>query len=141
MSPAAPSWWGGVPDPGADAGAAAGTLLRVTYWVSALGRVLAAIDAMARESGTRPAVHGPAGAGVLYVTLPADAPPEGVARLAAGIGAAIPAGRGAVAVVAAPGRVRSVTGNGAIPGAGLMRAVKDQFDPGGRMAPGREGFS
>ena len=137
ISPAAPSWWGGVPDPGPGPDGAAGTLLRATFWVSALGRVLEAIDGAARMSGTRPQVHGPAGAGMLYITLDADAPPAGVARLAAAIREAIPAGRGGVMVVAAPGRVRSVTGSGVVPGAVLMRAVKDQFDPGGRMAPGR----
>jgi glycolate oxidase FAD binding subunit len=137
ITPDAPPWWGGVPDPGPGAEGAAGTLLRVTFWVSALGRVLDAIDGAARESGTRPAVHGPAGAGVLSVTLDADAPPAGVARLVAAIREAIPPGRGGAVVVAAPGRVRSVTGNGVTPGAGLMRAVKDQFDPGGRMVPGR----
>jgi glycolate oxidase FAD binding subunit len=136
-APLAPPWWGGVPDPGPGADGAAGTLLRVTFWVSALGQVLDAIDDAARESGTRPAVHGPAGAGVLSVTLGPDAPPAGVARLVAAIREAIPAGRGGAVVVAAPGRVRSVTGDAVLPGAGLMRAVKDQFDPGGRMAPGR----
>ncbi|HEY6790739.1 MAG TPA: FAD-binding oxidoreductase [Trebonia sp.] len=143
ISTAAPPWWGGVPGPGPGADGAAGTLVRVTFWVSALGRVLDAIDGAARESGTRPVVHGAAGAGVLSVTLDADAPPAGVARLVAAIREAIPAGRGGAVVIAAPGRVRSVTGNEAIPGAGLMRAVKDQFDPGGRMAPGRlfEGLS
>jgi glycolate oxidase FAD binding subunit len=143
ISRAAPAWWGGAPDPGPGPDGIAGTLLRVTFWVSALGQVLDAIDGAALESGTRPVVHGPAGAGVLSVTLDADAPPAGVARLVTAIREAIPAGRGGAVVIAAPGRVRSVTGNGAIPGAGLMRAVKDQFDPGGRMAPGRlpEGLS
>ncbi|MCW2929416.1 MAG: glcD, partial [Actinomycetia bacterium] len=143
ISQAAPSWWGGVPDPGPGPDGIAGTLLRVTFWVSALGQVLDAIDGAARESGMRPVVHGAAGAGVLSVTLDADAPPAGVARLVAAIREAIPAGRGGAVVVAAPGRVRSVIGDVAIPGAGLMRAVKDQFDPGGRMAPGRlfEGLS
>ena len=127
----APDWWGGVPDP------AGGTLLRATFWVSALGQVLDAVDRAARETGTRPQVHGPAGAGMLYVTLDADAPPAGVVSLAAAIREAIPAGRGGVMVVAAPGRVRSVMGSEVVPGAMLMRAVKDQFDPDGRMAPGR----
>jgi len=136
-STAAPSWWGGVPDPGPGADGATGTLLRITFWVSALGLVLDAIDGAAADSGTRPAVHGPAGAGVLYVTFGADAPPAGVARLVTAVREAIPAGRGGVVVVAASGRVRSVIGGAALPGAGLMRAVKDQFDPGDRMAPGR----
>ena len=50
--------------------------------------------------------------------------------------------RGAVAVLAAPAAVRDELAGrggmtGAVPGLALMRAVKDQFDPGHRMAPGR----
>jgi glycolate oxidase FAD binding subunit len=130
VSAAAPDWWGGVPDPGD------GTLLRVTFWVSALAKVLDAIDAAARETGLRPAVSGSAGAGVLYVTLPAEADPGEVARLARLIHAGAP-GRGGVGVLAGPAAVRSAAGAGVVPGLDLMRAVKDQFDPAGRMAPGR----
>jgi glycolate oxidase FAD binding subunit len=137
IATAPPAWWGGPPDPGPRPDGAAGTLLRVTFWVSALGRVLTAIEGAAVECGTSPVVHGSAGAGVLYVTFDADAPSAGVARLVTAVREAIPAGRGAVVVLAAGGRVRSVAGDDVMPGAGLMRAVKDQFDPGGRMAPGR----
>jgi glycolate oxidase FAD binding subunit len=50
--------------------------------------------------------------------------------------------RGSVVVVAAPAAVRAelpLPGGlfGRVPSLGLMRAVKDQFDPGHRMAPGR----
>ena len=126
VSAQTPPWWGGVPEHGD------GTLLRVTFWVSALARVLDAIDAAARETGTSLAVHGPAGAGLLYVTVPGPASPSTVARLAGIVAGAIPGGRGGVVVVAGPGR--SAAG---IPGAGLMRAVKEQFDPDGRLWPGR----
>ena len=45
-------------------------------------------------------------------------------------------------VLAAPAAVREELAgrggmNGTVPGLALMRAVKDQFDPGHRMAPGR----
>jgi glycolate oxidase FAD binding subunit len=45
-------------------------------------------------------------------------------------------------VLAAPPAVREALAAcgamaGAVPGLALMRAVKDQFDPGHRMAPGR----
>ncbi len=128
VSPTAPSWWAGVPEP------ADGTLLRVTFWVSALARVLDAIDAAARETGAGPVVHGSAGAGLLYLTVPAQAGTTELARLAEIIRDAIPAGRGSVAVVAGQGRERCAWG---IPGAGLMLAVKSQFDPEGRLSPGR----
>jgi glycolate oxidase FAD binding subunit len=43
-----------------------------------------------------------------------------------------------VVVLQAPPEVRDrVDAWGPVPSAGLMRAVKDQFDPGHRMAPGR----
>jgi glycolate oxidase FAD binding subunit len=126
--PVAPSWWAGVPDPGE------GTLLRVTFWVSALARVLDAIDAAAVETGTSLVVHGSAGAGLLYVTVPGPAGPGEVARVTEVVAAALPAGRGSVAVVAGRALARSATG---LPGGSLMRAVKDQFDPEGRLSPGR----
>jgi FAD/FMN-containing dehydrogenase len=41
-------------------------------------------------------------------------------------------------VLAAPPPVLAVAGvYGTVPGAALMQAVKDQFDPGHRMFPGR----
>jgi glycolate oxidase FAD binding subunit len=49
-----------------------------------------------------------------------------------------PPSRGSVVVLHAPPQVRDVVDVwGPVPSAGLMRAVKDQFDPGHRMAPGR----
>jgi len=46
--------------------------------------------------------------------------------------------RGGIAVVAAPAAALAAAGpDGPVPGLGLMQAVKDQFDPGHRMFPGR----
>ena len=46
--------------------------------------------------------------------------------------------RGSVVVLTAPLPVRDVVDLwGPLPGAHLMRAIKDQFDPEHRMAPGR----
>jgi hypothetical protein len=46
--------------------------------------------------------------------------------------------RGSVVVLAAPPPVMAAGGVvGTVPGAALMRAVKDQFDPDHRMFPGR----
>jgi glycolate oxidase FAD binding subunit len=43
-----------------------------------------------------------------------------------------------VVVLAAPAPVlEAVPASGTVPGAALMRAVKDQFDPDHRMFPGR----
>jgi FAD/FMN-containing dehydrogenase len=46
--------------------------------------------------------------------------------------------RGSMAVLAAPAAVLAAAGaDRPLPGLDLMRAVKDQFDPGHRMFPGR----
>jgi glycolate oxidase FAD binding subunit len=137
ISAAAPGWWRGLPSVHAG-----GTLVRVSLWVSALSAVLAAIDAAARDTGLSPAISGSAGAGVLYVTLPPEASADAVARLVALARGAIPAGRGSVVVLIAPDAVRVWLADagglaGDVPGLALMRAVKDRFDPGHRMAPGR----
>ena len=49
-----------------------------------------------------------------------------------------PPSRGSAVVLHAPAAVRDALDVwGPVPSAGLMRAVKEQFDPGHRMAPGR----
>jgi glycolate oxidase FAD binding subunit len=142
-----PSWWPGAPRAGAGQ-----TLVRVSFWVSALGRVLDAIDAAAGRSGVTPAIAGSAGAGVLYALVPgaagADAAHAGAAYagsaagFAAALREAVAGERCGVLILAAPAAMRAELAgrggmNGAVPGLALMRAVKDQFDPGDRMAPGR----
>ena len=147
-----PDWWPGAPQAGPGQ-----TLVRVSFWVSALGRVLDAIEAAAARSGVSPAVAGSAGAGVLYALVPgtADADATGVdttdsggtgagaaAEFAGALREAVAGERCGVVVLAAPAAVRAELAgrggmNGAVPGLALMRAVKDQFDPGHRMAPGR----
>jgi glycolate oxidase FAD binding subunit len=108
-----------------------GTVVRVTFWVSALARVLAAVDGAAEEAGVRPAVGGSAGAGVLDVGFDGDPGP-----FVAALRSRLPAGRGSVTVLT--GWDGDVLGD--VPGLALMRAVKEQFDPGDRMAPGRMGI-
>jgi glycolate oxidase FAD binding subunit len=146
-----PAWWPGAPRAGAGQ-----TLVRVSFWVSALGRVLDAIEAAAGKAGVSPAVAGSAGAGVLYALVPGAADAEGVdggpagpgasgagaAEFAATLREAVAGERCGVVVLAAPAAVREgLAGrggmNGTVPGIALMRAVKDQFDPGHRLAPGR----
>jgi glycolate oxidase FAD binding subunit len=195
---APPPWWRGAPE------AAGGTLVRVSFWVSALPKVLDAIDTAARDTGVSPVVSGSAGAGVLYLQLGPGAeggtdlgsaavlaadPPGGTAggsppfggspggavggsppfgesavapgewgagalqagnpspgvntaRFVLALRAGLAGERGGVVVLAAPGPVREALASGggmagSVPALALMRAVKDQFDPGHRMAPGR----
>ena len=103
----------------------------------------------ARARGIRPAVSGPAGAGVLYAWLDPGVADEMAARFVRALrdrlegvfaGSADGSGllRGSVAVLAAPTAVLAAAGaDRPVPGLDLMRAVKDQFDPGHRMCPGR----
>jgi glycolate oxidase FAD binding subunit len=130
-----PAWW-----PGAPHASAGETLIRVSFWVSALARVLDAIEAAAAKAGVAPVIEGSAGAGVLYLRVGAAA--AAVAEFVGVLRGAVAGERGAVAVLAATAAVREELAarggmNGTVPGLALMRAVKDQFDPGHRMAPGR----
>jgi glycolate oxidase FAD binding subunit len=130
-----PAWWTDAPQAGAGE-----TLIRVSFWVSALAWVLDAIEAAAGKSSVAPVVEGSAGAGVLYLKV--DAAPLAVAEFVGALRGAVAGERGAVVVLAAASGVREELAgrggmHGTVPGIALMRAVKDQFDPGHRMAPGR----
>ncbi|MBV9207936.1 MAG: FAD-binding oxidoreductase [Actinobacteria bacterium] len=126
----APPRWGQLPSPS--------TVVRVSFWVSRLGEVLEAVALAGPTAGVRPVVTGPAGAGLLYACLEPSVEPDLAARFAEMLRSRlsrVPA-RGSVAVLAGP-LPAAVGALGEVPGAGLMRAVKDQFDPGQRMFPGR----
>jgi glycolate oxidase FAD binding subunit len=148
----APAWWRG-----ALAAVPGETLVRVSFWVSALGRVLDAVDAAAGHAGVSPVIEGSAGAGVLYLRFGAAEAESGEARsgearsgearsaqarFVAQLRAAVAGERGAVAVLTAPAGVRTELAayggmSGQVPGLALMRSVKDQFDPRHLLAPGR----
>jgi glycolate oxidase FAD binding subunit len=157
VSPTPPDWWGR----GA-AAAPGGTVIRIAFWAAALAEVLGAIDAAASAAGLDPAVSGSAAAGVIYAAVDDSAAPAAVSRFVTGLRAAlestaapsssapappassapaaIPAGlpRASAVVLHTPGEVRAAVDLwGPVPALGLMRAVKDQFDPEHRMAPGR----
>ena len=133
----------------------AGTLIRIAFWAAGLPRVVRVIDTVARAAGLDPAVGGSAAAGVIYVGTGPEADPAAVAAFVAGLRAALARGEAdarpaaapvpdsppvlasAVVVHAPPGVRDLVDPWGPVPSLPLMRAVKDQFDPGHRMAPGR----
>src|SRR5579859_1815538 len=135
-------WWDMVPAAGAPA-----VVVRVSFWLSRLAGVLEALAAAGASAGVAPVVSGAAGAGVLYACLDPGVADEDATRFVLVLRDALaaPAGsgpRGSVAVLAAPPAVTRTAGAfGPVPGAALMRAVKDQFDPGHRMFPGRLGGS
>jgi glycolate oxidase FAD binding subunit len=109
------------------------------------------VDAAGRAAGLDPAVAGSAAAGVLHATVPGTAEPENVAGFLAGLrerlardlepgfaGGEGPPARASAVVVRAPAAVQALIDMwGPVPSLGLMRALKDQFDPGHLMAPGR----
>jgi len=155
-SPDAPGWWGSTGPPDGHNGAGgAGTLIRVGFWAAALPAVLATIDGAAVAGGLDPVVAGSAAAGVIYVALGAGAHPAAAAAFVASLREALARGAAdarpasapvpdsppvlaSAVVVHAPPAVRELADMwGPVPGLPLMRAVKDQFDPGHRMAPGR----
>jgi glycolate oxidase FAD binding subunit len=122
-SPGQPSWWGELPWP------AGGVGLKLTAPLSRVPDLLAA----ARESGADLTVRGSAGTGVLYAGIPAE--PERVVEFLRA--AAVRAGGHAVVLTAPAGVRERLDMWGPVPGLALMRRVKDQFDPGHRLAPGR----
>ncbi len=124
----------------------AGTMLRVAFWTGRLADVLTATRAAGEAHGLDPAIGGSAGAGVLDVAVAEDADPSAVTGfvddLRVGLkaltaGSLLPATASAV-VVHAPSAVRAAVDMwGPVQSLELMRAVKNQFDPQRRMAPGR----
>jgi glycolate oxidase FAD binding subunit len=136
----APVRWGALPS--------GAIVVRVSFWVSALESVLEALVAASERAGVRSAVTGPAGAGALFACLDPDTPVPAVAGFVAALreqvarlsGTGGP--RGSVAVLAGPPPVLAAAGAYRdVPGAALMAAVKDQFDPEHRMFPGRFHFA
>jgi glycolate oxidase FAD binding subunit len=128
------------------AGSEGGTQIRVAFWVGQLEPVLTAIRTAAAAHGLDAAVSGSAAAGVLDVGISDHASAEGISafvadlrdRLAELRGQDMPPSIASAVVVTAPAEVREVVDLwGPVPSAGLMRAIKDQFDPEGRMTPGR----
>jgi glycolate oxidase FAD binding subunit len=141
VAEAPPPRWGQLPSRGS-------TVVRVTFWAGGLDEVLEAVTAAGASAGARPGITGSAGAGVLYACLDPGTEPETAERFARALrdrldasgGAAAP--RGAVVVLAGPEPVMAsgtYGPDGSVPGAALMRAIKDQFDPDHRMFPGRLG--
>jgi glycolate oxidase FAD binding subunit len=139
----APPWWARVDT-------ADRTVIRIAFWAAALPGVLAAVDSAASAVGLDPVVGGSAAAGVLHALLGRDAAPGAVAEFLTGLRDALaglepgsasgegPPARGSAVVLTAPAAVRDTVDLwGPVPALALMRALKDQFDPGHLMAPGR----
>jgi glycolate oxidase FAD binding subunit len=119
------------------------TTIRVGFWAGRLAEVLESVRVVAAAHGVDLAVNGSVAAGVLEIHVHGDADPERTAAFVAGLRAALAQSdgdmpTGSVVVADAPAEVRAAVDMwGPVPSLDLMRAVKNQFDPGHRMAPGR----
>jgi glycolate oxidase FAD binding subunit len=119
-----PPWWGRLP--------AGDVLVKVTTELSGVGRLLDGVEKSG--AGGAVAVRGSAGVGTFHVATGAD----GAAAFVESLRGAAPGWSGSVVVLAAPPAVRAAVDSwGPVSGLDLMRRVKDQFDPQGRLAPGR----
>ena len=129
-----------IEDPPADTG----TLVRISYPPARLAETLTRVRAAAADSGVDAVIDGSAITGVLDVKVPGETPAAAVARfvdaLRAELGGLSQPGTTAprAVVVYAPDEVRELTdAHGPVPSLALLLAVKDEFDPEHRMAPGR----
>ncbi|SRR6266516_477429 len=132
-----PAWWG------ASVTGTDGVSLRVAFPPGALANVLDAVGASG--AGLEPAVRGSAGSGVVEVGLAPGISPEAAGRFVTAVRRRLspPPAWGevpgaSVTVLSAPAPVyEAVPAFGPVPALELMRAVKDRFDPGHLMSPGR----
>ncbi|MGW5259592.1 FAD-binding oxidoreductase [Microbispora sp. NPDC004025] len=141
-----PPWWGRLPEPpGPDGPRDAGgravgsgdTLLEVRISPSALAEVFVGPFRAARAADVRPAMRGSLAAGALHVSvrgLPGEV--AGFVGVLRDDLESVPGGR--VVVPAAPWETaRRLDRWGHVGALPLMRRVKERFDPGRRLSPGR----
>lgn len=115
-----------------EAGAERDVALKLTHRIGGLREVLVAADQVGAS------VRGSAGAGALYAALPHATTPERAATALDTLRAACTAVGGSAVVLDAPGPVKQALDVwGPVPAIDLMRRVKQEFDPGSRLAPGR----
>lgn len=120
ISDAPPEWWGRLP--GGD------VLAEVRAEPTALEGIFGDLGVSGdRAGGLAARIRGSAGRGVWHVALPVENAGAALVRLRR---------HGSAVVLTAPETVR-LDRWGPVPALPLMRRVKDQFDPGHRLSPGR----
>jgi glycolate oxidase FAD binding subunit len=111
--------------------------LKITCTLTGVGPLLAAAGATARRHGVPLPVRGSA-VGVLHAALPPDVEPSVAHRVVEELRTTAREHAGSLVVLTAPPPVRDVLDMwGPVPGLDLMRRLKEQLDPGCRLAPGR----
>lgn len=124
-----PDWWGKLP--------AGAVLLKVSVPIAAGADCIARMVSAARGHGIAVEVAGSAGVGVFYAGYP-DAEPNVLAGLIHSARAQANSAGGSAVVLTAPQPVRAMVDPwGPVPALELMRKVKEGFDPGRILAPGR----
>ncbi|GAA3757654.1 FAD-binding oxidoreductase [Salinactinospora qingdaonensis] len=126
-----PAGWGAAPGEDGD------TLLRVSCPIAATVDTALALRSAGEAVGVPVAVRGSAGAGVLLASVPARTAAADVATIVTRVRTELAEGSVTVARPAAAVRGSGLDLWGEVAGLELMRAVKDSFDPGHHLAPGR----
>ncbi|MBG0815970.1 FAD-binding oxidoreductase [Planomonospora sp. ID82291] len=126
----APSWWGAIPG----GGAPDEVLLELRVPPASADRALRAVAAR----GLPARVRGSLASAVLHVALPARTGGPEFAAFVSGVRDDVRPLGGRLTVLAAPRELaRRVDPWGPVGALPLMRRVKERFDPGRRMSPGR----
>jgi glycolate oxidase FAD binding subunit len=129
ICPGPPPGWGQLPGP---------VTLKLTALLSAVPAVVEQASGLARHHGLAAAVNGSAGSGVLFMGVSDDTTPEVLTEFLSGLREICRGSGGHAVVLRAPARLKSAIDIwGPVPGIELMRRVKERFDPGRRLAPGR----
>lgn len=128
----APQWWGA--EPLADGE----VLVKLTHEIARLGNLLTALDDACPALGVTAHLRGSVAVGTVTVGLSGVADANVLARCVARLRERAPSFGGSVVVLEAPGDLKAdLDVWGPVGGLQLMRAVKAQFDPERRLAPGR----
>ncbi len=126
----APTGWGALPGQR--------TLLKLTAELPQVAPLLERLGAIAAAHEVRLSISGSAGVGVLFVAVDEAVDPTRIGDFVRAARAAAAGAGGSAIVLRAPADIRSsVDVWGEVPGLVLMRRVKERFDPGRLLAPGR----
>lgn len=129
VSPVAPTWWAELPGP---------VTLKLTSALSAVPALVEHAGRACASLGLRAQLAGSAGAGVLYLGLPESVPTSQVMALLSELRIFSLRAQGHVTMLRGPAALKAgVDIWGPVRGLDLMRRIKERFDPGRLLSPGR----